>query len=204
MANATTKNAVKQRVLEARRAENAAREAREAAIVDGLSQFLAEVDRAAAVGTKLEEQVAAARAKAAERVERIERETEERVAKLAEAAREEAARCERAAGEAVRRLREQGETVAAIASQTGQSQNRVRDLGKVAVTAHGDGDGDGDGDAAAPAVRAGDAGISVEPAEGAVEGGSEVTAHAESTGTDNGEAAKRRLTVSRPQAPPRR
>lgn len=187
MANATTKNAVKQRVLEARRAENAAREAREAAIVDGLSQFLAEVDRAAAVGTKLEEQVAAARAKAAERVERIERETEERVAKLAEAAREEAARCERAAGEAVRRLREQGETVAAIASQTGQSQNRVRDLGKVAVTAHGD--GDGDGDAAAPAVRAGDAGISVEPAEGAVEGGSEVTAHAESTGTDNGEAA---------------
>lgn len=188
MANATTKNAVKQRVLEARRAENAAREAREAAIVDGLSQLLAEVDRAAAVGTKLEEQVAAARAKAAERVERIERETEERVAKLAEAAREEAARCERAAGEAVRRLREQGETVAAIASQTGQSQNRVRDLGKLAVTAQGD--GDGDGDAAAPAVRAGEAGISVEPAaEGAVEGGSEVTAQAESTGADNGEAA---------------
>lgn len=182
MANATTKNAVKQRVLEARRAANAAREAREAAIVDGLSQFLAEVDRAAAVGTKLEEQVAAARAKAAERVERIERETEERVARLAEAAREEASRCERAAGEAVRRLREQGETVAAIASQTGQSQNRVRDLGKLAVTAQGD----GDGDAAAPAVRAGDAGISVEPAEGAVEGGSEVTAH---TGADNGDAA---------------
>ncbi|WP_099039987.1 hypothetical protein [Mycobacterium neglectum] len=179
---------MKQRVLEARRAENAAREAREAAIVDGLSQFLAEVDRAAAVGTKLEEQVAAARAKAAERVERIERETEERVAKLAEAAREESARCERAAGEAVRRLREQGETVAAIASQTGQSQNRVRDLGKLAVTAQGD--GDGDGDAAAPAVRAaGDAGISVEPADGAVEGGSEVTAQAESTGADNGEAA---------------
>ena len=45
MAKATTKHAVKQRVLEARRAEKAAREAREAAIVDGLSEFLAEVDR---------------------------------------------------------------------------------------------------------------------------------------------------------------
>lgn len=133
MAKATTKHAVKQRVLEARRAEKAAREAREAAIVDGLSEFLAEVDRAAAVGMKLEEQVAAARTKAAERVERIERETEERIATLTEAAREETARCERAAGEAVMRLRGQGETVAAIASQTGQSQNRVRDLGKLAV-----------------------------------------------------------------------
>lgn len=133
MAKATTKHAVKQRVLEARRAEKAAREAREAAIVDGLSEFLAEVDRASAVGMKLEEQVAAARTKAAERVERIEQETEERIAKLTEAAREETARCERAAGEAVMRLRGQGETVAAIASQTGQSQNRVRDLGKLAV-----------------------------------------------------------------------
>ncbi|MGD9631933.1 MAG: hypothetical protein AB7U97_01410 [Pirellulales bacterium] len=137
MANATTKHAVKQRVLEARRAEKAAREAREAAIVDGLSEFLAEVDRAAAVGAKLEGQVAAARAKALERVERIEQETEERIAKLTEAAREETARCERAAGEAVMRLREQGETVTAIASQTGQSHNRVRELGKLATTAQG-------------------------------------------------------------------
>lgn len=137
MANATTKHAVKQRVLEARRAEKAAREAREAAIVDGLSEFLAEVDRAAAVGAKLEDQVAAARAKALERVERIEQETEERIAKLTEAAREETVRCERAAGEAVMRLREQGETVTAIASQTGQSQNRVRELGKLATTAQG-------------------------------------------------------------------
>lgn len=149
MANTTTKHAVKQRVLEARRAEKAAREAREAAIVDGLSEFLAEVDRAEAVGTKLDEQVAAARAKAAERVERIERETEERIARLTEAAREETARCERAAGAAVTRLREQGETVAAIAAQTGQSQNRVRDLGKLALAVGGESVGDG---AAKPAT----------------------------------------------------
>lgn len=180
MAKATTKNAVKQRVLEARRAEKAAREAREAAIVDGLSEFLAEVDRAAAVGMKLEEQVAAAREKAAERVERIERETEERIAKLAEAAREETARCERAAGEAVMRLRGQGETVAAIASQTGQSQNRVRDLGKLAVGAQDAAAAGSDQDGA----QAGDAGA-VEPA-GA---GAEAAAVVSTSGVDAGTAA---------------
>jgi len=183
MANATTKHAVKQRVLEARRAEKAAREAREAAIVDGLSEFLAEVDRAAAVEVKLDAQVAAARAKAAERVERIERETEERIAKLAEAAREQTARCERAAGEAVMRLREQGETVAAIASQTGQSQNRVRDLGKLAVSAQGQ----GGGAATAPTVPAQDAGASVEPAHPAEADRREVAATSDASGNDVGD-----------------
>lgn len=182
MAKATTKHAVKQRVLEARRAEKAAREAREAAIVDGLSEFLAEVDRAAAVGMKLEEQVAAAREKAVERVERIERETEERIAKLTEAAREETARCERAAGEAVMRLRGQGETVAAIASQTGQSQNRVRDLGKLAVSAQ---------DAAGAATdqggaQAGDAGA-VENAGAGAEDAAVVSTSGVDTGTASGQ-----------------
>lgn len=197
MAKATTKHAVKQRVLEARRAEKAAREAREAAIVDGLSEFLAEVDRAAAVGMKLEEQVAAAREKAAERVERIERETEERIAKLAEAAREETARCERAAGEAVMRLRGQGETVAAIASQTGQSQNRVRDLGKLAVGAQ---------DAAAAAsdqdgAQAGDVGA-VEPAGAGAEAAAVVSTSGVDAGTAGGQLGDREtadaeeLTVS--------
>ena len=197
MAKATTKHAVKQRVLEARRAEKAAREAREAAIVDGLSEFLAEVDRAAAVGMKLEEQVAAAREKAAERVERIERETEERIATLTEAAREETARCERAAGEAVMRLRGQGETVAAIASQTGQSQNRVRDLGKLAVGAQ---------DAAAAAsdqdgAQAGDAGA-VEPAGAGAEAAAVVSTSGVDAGTAGGQlgdsetADAEELTVS--------
>ena len=183
MANATTKHAVKQRVLESRRAEKAAREAREAAIVDGLSEFLAEVDRAAAVEVKLDAQVAAARAKAAERVERIERETEERIAKLAEAAREQTARCERAAGEAVMRMREKGETVAAIASQTGQSQNRVRDLGKLAVSAQGQ----GDGAATAPTVPAEDAGVSGEPTHPAEADRREVAATSDASGNDGGD-----------------
>ena len=188
MAKATTKHAVKQRVLEARRAEKAAREAREAAIVDGLSEFLAEVDRAAAVGMKLEEQVAAARTKAAERVERIERETEERIATLTEAAREETARCERAAGEAVMRLRGQGETVAAIASQTGQSQNRVRDLGKLAV---------GSQDAAEAAdpdgAQAGQAGSMQDGGAGA-EDAAAVSASGVDAGTAGGELGDREAT----------
>lgn len=197
MAKATTKHAVKQRVLEARRAEKAAREAREAAIVDGLSEFLAEVDRAAAVGMKLEEQVAAAREKAAERVERIERETEERIAKLAEAAREETARCERAAGEAVMRLRGQGETVAAIASQTGQSQNRVRDLGKLAVGAQDLAAAASDQDGA----QAGDAGA-VEPAGAGAEAAAVVSTSGVDAGTAGGQlgdsetADAEELTVS--------
>ncbi|MDW5610441.1 hypothetical protein [Mycolicibacterium sp. D5.8-2] len=132
MGKAATKSGNLQRALEARRRANAEREARERAIVQSLKEFLDELDKLDHAEQCAARDEAAARARAQEQIGRIERELAARLERIRGRAAEKASAIGRAAGAAAQVMRTNGETVAGIAAQSGQTQSRVRELLRLA------------------------------------------------------------------------
>lgn len=139
-----TKSGNLKRALEARRIANAEREARERAIVQSLKEFLDELDKLDHTEQTAARDVEAARAKAAEQIARIEKQLNERLERIGRNAEAKAAVIRQAAGAAVQTMRANGETVASIAAQSGQTQSRVRELLRVADSDKDDQDQAGD------------------------------------------------------------
>jgi len=132
MGKATTKSGNLQRALEARRRANAEREARERAIVQSLKEFLDELDKLEHAEQSAAKDEAAARARAEEQIARIERELNERLERIRQSAQ--ATTIRRTAGAAAQVMRTNGETIASIAAQSGQTQTQVRELLRLADT----------------------------------------------------------------------
>lgn len=139
-----TKSGNLKRALEARRIANAEREARERAIVQSLKEFLDELDKLDHTEQTAARDAEAARAKAAEQIARIEKQLNERLERIGRNAEAKAAVIRQAAGAAVQTMRANGETVASIAAQSGQTQSRVRELLRVADSDKDDQDQAGD------------------------------------------------------------
>ena len=133
MGKATKKSGNLQRALEARRRANAEREARERAIVESLREFLDELDKLEHAEQSAAKDEEAALAKAAEQIARIERELNERLERVRRGAEEKATTIRRAAGAAAKVLRANGESIAGIPAQSGQTQARVRELLRLAA-----------------------------------------------------------------------
>ena len=133
MGKATKKSGNLQRALEARRRANAEREARERAIVESLREFLDELDKLEHAEQSAAKDEEAALAKAAEQIARIERELNERLERVRRGAEEKGTAIRRAAGAAAKVLRANGESIAGIAAQSGQTQARVRELLRLAA-----------------------------------------------------------------------
>ena len=119
------------KVLEARRAANAERAAREAATVDLLAGLLAELDALGELDSRTEKKIAELQARTGQRITALKQELTQRSEEVRQRAKDRAFAHEAAAGAALRALRGQDETVASIAAQTGQSQSRLRTLLKV-------------------------------------------------------------------------
>lgn len=136
MGKGRTKSGNLQRALEARRVATAEREAREKAILHSLSEFLDELDKLAHAEAAAIKEQESARAKAAEQIAKIESALSERIERIRLSAEEKTVRIGQAAGEAAQVMRANGETIASIAAQSGQSQARVRELLRLADSEH--------------------------------------------------------------------
>ncbi|WP_065019239.1 hypothetical protein [Mycolicibacter sinensis] len=147
MEKTTSRKLARTRLLERQRAEAAAREARERANLTDLTEFMVQTAHLEQVDERI-----------AERIEKVKAEGEQR-----------RHRYRVAAGKALHAMRMRGESVAAIARQTGLSQGQVREFVRIGAEADAAAvDGSPGNSRPSPVPSDGGAGLGEQPSTGDV------------------------------------